>query len=72
MGEYFGPWQPQSIGNYASNAPALYGAFGVAMRSWPGATWSAAVPQLTGRVAQARTVPDQRRPVLRRHYHAMR
>ena len=33
------------------------------MRSWPGATWSAAVPQLTGRVAQARTVPDQRRPV---------
>ena len=21
MGEYFGPWQPQSIGNYASNAP---------------------------------------------------
>ena len=21
MGEYFGAWQPQSIGNYASNAP---------------------------------------------------
>ena len=46
--------------------------FGVAMRSWPRTTRSAAVRQLVARVAQTRTGPDPQWLVLGRHYQATR